>query len=172
MSRSTSKLPAGAGRHPARQNLDSTTTREKRAQAGELVCKSCGAQYHEKHWYTIDQSLKFGDNAKMKETLCPGCYRVQNKIFNGRVVLQGSVLRDKPDELMKVIERVTHECWLDNPTSQMFDVDKSDGQLELKTTTEWLATRIGKSLKRAYKGELHINSSPDKRNVDVVWNSH
>lgn len=152
--------------HPsARQHI---AKRELKATAGTLVCAKCGAGYHDKHWYSEDQSLRH-DMIIEAETLCPGCYRVENKICNGTVVIEGAELKTIREELLRVIDRVSHECWLDNPTSRLFDLTVQKYKIELRTTTVWLATRIGKSLKKIYDGVLEIKRSPEKDSVYVHW---
>lgn len=164
-----SNTPTGARHHSARQHLDSPSTREVQAQPGNLICKQCRASYHDKHWYSEDQSLKRGFAQDTTETLCPGCDRVEKQICNGTVIIEGPELEKIREELLRVVDRVAHECWLDNPTSRMFDLTENDGKIEFKTTTEWLATRIGKSLKKTYNGVLEIKRSPEKDLVRIHW---
>ncbi len=153
----------------SRQRLDSHSTRERQALPGNLVCTSCGACYHDKHWYSEDLSLKHSMIVDTEEILCPGCYRVEKEICNGRVVIEGPELAKIRAEMLRVLDRVAHECWLDNPTSRMFDLTDQGDKIELKTTTEWLATRIGKSLKKTYDGLLEIKRSAENDSVYVHW---
>jgi coenzyme F420-reducing hydrogenase gamma subunit len=133
-----------------------------------LVCKECRAEYREKHWYSAAKKLDKKRKA-IEESICPGCYRVAMKISNGVVTIEGPSVRTQHDQIFKLIERVASECWADNPTSRIFDVTESEDKIELQTTTEWCATRIGKALRKTYKGLLEIKGSPQTRFVEVHW---
>lgn len=161
--------PGGLGRHSPRQEMQSDTTKEKKAQKGHLICSQCRAEYHEKHWYSEDSSLKAPPEQKSKETMCPGCYRVEKRIWHGEITAEGLDELGSVDEVKSLIKRVEHECWLDNPTSRISATIYTVGKLEIKTTTEWLAKRIGKELQAAFKGQLEIKESGDKEMVWVHW---
>lgn len=145
--------------------------KESCAPKGCLECTRCGAQYYLKHWHSFNQSLLQPQPIELRKTLCPGCFRVANNIWHGTVVLQGDLLVFHSQELMALVQRVSHECWLDNPTSRLYAVIAQNDRIQMKTTTEWLATRIGKALRKAYKGSLVVKGSPDRRTVDVIWHS-
>ncbi len=154
-----------------RHSVDRGGKREFRSPNGSLTCIKCGAAYRLKHWHSFDQSLLQQQPLGLKSAVCPGCFRVANNIWHGTVVLQGDVIASAPKAVMSLVERVSHECWLDNPTSRLYAVVAQNDRIQMKTTTEWLATRIGKALKKAYKGSLLIKGSSDRRTVDVRWSS-
>lgn len=163
-----SDTPSGVGRHGPRQGLSSSTTKEKKARSGYLVCSQCLAEYHEKHWYSTDSSLEAPDRVRM-ESICPGCYRVEKRIWNGEVIIEGLDKFASRSELTSLLKRVEHECWLDNPTSRILGTIETEDKLEIKTTTAWLARRLGKEVESAFRGHLEINELTDKEMLYIHW---
>lgn len=163
-----SDTPSGIGRHSPRQGLPSGTSKEKKAQPGFRVCSQCGAEYHDKHWYSADSSLEVPDRVR-EESVCPGCYRVEKRIWNGEVLIEGLDKLVSKSELKSLLKRVEHECWLDNPTCRIIGTVETEARLEMKTTTAWLARRLGKEVEKAFNGRLEINELTDKEMVYVHW---
>lgn len=170
MNKSRHNVPAGVGRNTAREHLDSYTTREEKAEAGNLLCKRCEATHHDKRWYAPGTSAAKVLPAELKETLCPGCYRVERGISDGVVVLEGAATPyEMREDIMTRIWHIEIECWKENPSARIVDCIERDGNVEIKTTTVWLAERIGKELKSAFKGTLEVKPSPEKESVFVRW---
>lgn len=169
MSKRESQRRADIGHHTARQNIESSTTRERKAQGGTLICVRCLATHHDKHWYTQDESLKKDIPAAAEETLCPGCFRIENNIWQGTVELEGEFEASERKEIDALILHVESECWQDNPASRILSKEEEDSKLTIKTTTVWLAKRIGKQLEKTFKGALEIKPSPEKETVYVHW---
>jgi NMD protein affecting ribosome stability and mRNA decay len=168
MSKRQTNVSPGTGRHAPRQHTDSAVTKEVEARAGKFLCTACGAEYHEKHWYTTDSSLE-DERKEFQETLCPGCYRIEKKIWQGEVLLEGELIGKMREELTSLIRHVESKCWQDNPASRISSTEEENGRIAIKTTTEWLATRIGKELKKAFKGKLVFHPSPEKDMVSLRW---
>ncbi|HEY9756443.1 MAG TPA: hypothetical protein V6C97_14850 [Oculatellaceae cyanobacterium] len=170
MSKRRPNVSAGLGQVTARERVGSSTKRAERAQAGYLHCKQCGAEYHAKHWYTTDTSLKAPHEAPSEETLCPGCYDIKNLICNGTLVVEGaSQTGDLRKEMLALTKHVETDSWKDNPKHRIIDIAKRDGKTEIRTTSAWLAARIGKELNSTFGGTLDIKPSPEKETAYVHW---
>lgn len=157
------------GVHRARQHTESPATKQALTEAGIRLCERCGAVGRDKHWYAPDKMTINVDEAQKE--FCPGCYRVEREIWDGEVVLEGNMSKTG-DALKALIKHVEDKCWHDNPTSRLWYVTADSNRIEIKTTTQWLAMRIGRELKKAFKGDLEIKRSPEKNYVRVFWVSN
>lgn len=170
MSRKASNSRAPVS-HAARQHTESPVVREAHAQAGVLVCTRCKARHHDKHWYAADEASALPKEYEVREVLCPGCHSVENRICKGEVILEGA-----PIELMKstvhgFIANVEDKCWRDNPCSRILSFNDLGERIEVATTSEWLAMRIGKEMKKSFKGRLRIQQHPEEGFVRINWKS-
>jgi len=169
MSKKRSNMSAGIGEYAARQHMEPAAKGETKAQAGYLICTQCLASHHEKHWYTQDETLKRGWMKGTIETLCPGCFRIANNICEGTVEIEGPIDPSKRAEITAMIANVENDCWQDNPSSRILSTSEQVDKVVIKTTSTWLAKRIGKQLEKTFKGHLQIKDSPDKGTVFVRW---
>lgn len=155
----------------ARQHTESPLVKERPAQPGVLYCKGCKAQHHDKRWYAPDEAKQFPESMEMHETLCPGCYSVENHICNGEVVLRGPKLDAMRTTVHYLIANIEKKCWHDNPKSRILSFNDLGETIYVTTTTEWLALRIGKEVRKALKGNLNIRRFPEESFARVQWTS-
>lgn len=138
------------------------------ASAGIVVCKRCHAINSSKHWYCdVQEFTDLKNNGKTKEALCPGCNRIEGKIYEGQVLLHSDKLNKDKNMLLSLIKHTEGKAWFDNPASRIGRMTWFDNRLEIYTTTKWLATRIGKEIKKAFKGQVEIKPSPEENYVRV-----
>jgi hypothetical protein len=143
-----------------------------RASAGLFLCKQCHAISNSKHWYCDPHELaQLQNKPDVHKTLCPGCHRVEEKLYEGQVILSSPLLVTKKINILSLIRHTESKAWLDNPSSRIANMSLKGDQLEIITTTKWLATRIGKQLHKAFKGKLQIKPSPQEKFVRVYWSA-
>lgn len=139
-------------------------------QSGTSICLGCGAICHEKHWFIEPAAFnKLMKDAQVNQTMCPGCHRVEQKMHDGEVILENSFLLTDKESIMGLIKHTEGKAWHDNPTSRIASIVDDGDRMEIKTTTKWLATRIGKELEKCYRGKLEIKPSPKEKFVRVYW---
>lgn len=63
--------------------------------------------------------------------------------------------------------RVTNR-W-SNAASKILSITDCEDYIEILTTTEWLAVRIGKEMEKAFKGKLEIKRPTQEQFVQVRW---
>lgn len=56
-----------------------------------------------------------------------------------------------------------------NPLERIISLDFDDGGIEITTTNEKLAQRIGKALHKAYSGSIEYRWSEDTKLARVNW---
>ncbi|MDR3615817.1 MAG: hypothetical protein P4L53_19820 [Candidatus Obscuribacterales bacterium] len=137
-------------------------------QPGHSYCRVCGAVNFHKHWYIApaqEHALKLDKSAS--QTLCPGCSRVEQELFEGELILANSRFAELCGEIVALIKHTEGRCWYKNPTAKIAGATEEDGIIHVMTTTKFLAERIGKELKQAFKGNLEIKRTDT--NVKVYW---
>lgn len=139
-------------------------------QAGYLLCDACGAIGFQKHWYiNPDQQKILNIGETTKHVLCPGCQRAADKDFEGEVILCNSGAEHEMGEVVALILHTEGKCWHHNPFARIADVTQQEGKIHIYTTTRFLAERIGKELRKAFKGTLDVKRTPEEQYVRVYW---
>ncbi len=134
------------------------------------ICLRCGAILEAKHWYlnpTRFESLVREQD--VERGLCPGCHRLESEIHEGEVILESPLLSASKEEVVALLHHTEDEAWHDNPASRIAVLKDLGNRLEIRTTTRWLATRLGKEMQKSFKGALRIKPSPREKFVRVYW---
>jgi NMD protein affecting ribosome stability and mRNA decay len=140
-------------------------------QPGLCYCEQCGAIGFQKHWYinpAQERMLRVDKNAT--SVLCPGCQRVAHEEFEGEVVLRNARITEVPGEILALIKHTEGKCWHYNPLAKIAQMKEEEGIITIHTTTRFLAERIGKELRKAFKGTVEFKRSPEEKFVRVYWN--
>ncbi len=135
------------------------------------ICTECRAVYHNKRWY-LDESL-YERAAGLKETyrtLCPACRKIRDRFPGGIVTLSGDFLKEHREEIMNLIRNEEKEAMGKNPLERIIEIREiEEGKMEITTTNEKLAQRIGRSLEKAYEGSVEYKWSEDVKLLRVWW---
>ncbi|MEK6546191.1 MAG: BCAM0308 family protein [Nitrospinota bacterium] len=135
------------------------------------ICKGCHAIYKGKKWF-IDEEL-YKTNIKRKTAsvvTCPACLKIKDNFPSGVVTLEGGFLKNHEDEILNLVRNEGDRSLRDNPLERIMSINKNKGRIEILTTNEKLAQKIGKSVFKAYSGELEYKWSEDDKFVRVNWN--
>jgi len=127
------------GTHPSRQLREPT------------VCDRCGAIYVRKTWrsdHRITSDLL--DSAHWD--LCPACTQRRTGIAYGRIVLSGPFALEHEDEIRRRIANVGARARFTQPQRRTLTVEREDDRIEVLTTSQKLAHRIVKELKKLFGG--------------------
>ncbi len=138
--------------------------------AGISVCKKCGAAYHEKRWIhpsEIPQSVLAEREKKM--VLCPACQKIRDRFAEGYVRIEGEFLKDHKEEIINLIKNKEEHAMHFNPLDRIIEIKERKEGVEVTTTTENLAQRIGQILEKSYDGDVEYKWSDDVKLARVVW---
>lgn len=137
---------------------------------GTAVCRVCGSIYHHKRW-DLEPTVHLGDpTLAVVRVVCPACRKIRDRFPGGIVTLRGDFLRAHKDQVLRLVRNVERRASEVNPLQRIISIrDWGDG-LEIRTTNERLAQRIGRELERACKGEVTYRWSRDNKFVRVEWN--
>ena len=134
-------------------------------------CRQCRAIYHNKHWFFDEGKLKELAKAKKTEAvLCPACEKVRDHFASGYVKLSGHFLTAHREEILNLIRNEEKKAMGLNPLERIIEIEGNGHGLVVSTTHERLAQRLGKSLKRAFSGEVEYRWSRGEKMARVSWN--
>jgi NMD protein affecting ribosome stability and mRNA decay len=163
------------------QKLHSSTHRKKMDTSGDpyivktrnnhmAVCTKCHTVYFNKRWY-IDEDLyqKKILMKKIEKVLCPACRKIKDNFPGGIVRLRGAFLNDHKDEIINLIRNEEERARGFNPLERIIKITDVKNELEITTTNEKLAQRIGKSMQKAYQGKVKYKWSDDTKLLRADW---
>lgn len=132
------------------------------------VCKRCGAVYHDKRWsLTLPAGVR--EEKPSVQVVCPACRKILDKFAEGYVTIKGAFLNAHKDEILHLIRNKEKIAMRHNPLDRIIEISDKKGLIEVTTTTEKLAQRIGQMMKKTYDGELEYKWSEDVKLARVVW---
>ena len=154
----------------ANRGVAGHVNRENPAQPGvkiaelPVVCSKCGAVFRGRRW-TAGGEIKIDiQPGTARSGLCPACRQIESGSAGGFVFIDGSLLRGHVVEILNLLRDEEKRAAEENPLSRIIKWDKDDhGVLQLKTTTEHLARRLGQALEQSYAGEAMSSFSQENK---------
>ena len=133
------------------------------------VCRKCGAVYHDKRWTIGKKAPVVPAGKKAVEVLCPACQKIKDRFAAGFVTIKGTFVKDHREEILNLVRNKEKRAMYHNPLDRIIEVKEKKGSIEITTTTEKLAQRIGQMIKKSFDGELEYKWSSDVKLARVVW---
>ena len=135
---------------------------------GAVVCKQCGAVYRNKSWslYAAPAALK---GHAVRSIVCPACRKVHDHFTAGIVALRGEFLKIHKEQILHLVRNEEARAGRVNPLERIIAIKDKNGEIEISTTSERFAQRIGRKLERAYKGRTVYHWSGGDKQVRVEW---
>jgi hypothetical protein len=127
------------------------------------VCEKCRVVFHHGifDWITPPK-----DSPRM---VCPACRRIMDGFEGGIVTLEGQFFEDHKQEIMNIVKNTENAQKARRPLDRIMKTIDSPARVEIKTTYEHLARRIGETVNSACKGNLNIQYVEGKKYVRVRW---
>ncbi len=129
-------------------------------------CGRCGAIFTDKRWSISKRAKRVAGAAKVT---CPACQKIKDGYIGGYVTLQGDFLKEHKDDLLNLIRNKEKLSMRYNPLNRIMDIKERGGKIEITTTSEKLAQRIGQVVKKTFSGEVEYKWSSDVKVARVVW---
>jgi hypothetical protein len=107
--------------------------------------------------------------ARAVKTTCPACQQVRRGQAYGRVILRGTYVRQNEDAIRRRIQNVAERAAFTQPERKIISTDWSGSTLEVFTTSEKLAHRIGRELQKAFGGRASYAWSDRDGSLLVTW---
>jgi NMD protein affecting ribosome stability and mRNA decay len=144
--------------------------RGPRAPRGPLICERCGAMYLRRRWTLHPPAAASLEAvADPRPTICPACRMIAAEQFSGEVRISGAFAAAHQGEIERLIQGEARRTADDNPTARIVHIDRNDGRITVRTTTEHLAKRLGEALHKAFDGIVHYGFSHENKFAHVTW---
>lgn len=141
-----------------------------KAPKGPVICRTCKAIYANKRWrIDSDEARKLAASRDTQKIVCPACQKIKDDYPEGIVTLTWSDLREHETEIRGLIANVEERALSVNPLERVIKITRLKKDLEVKTTNDRLAQRIGRELVRAYKGKAEYKWAHRDMLVRVIW---
>lgn len=135
------------------------------------ACPECHAIRRNKRWYPggEDFAVLARKSGSFVPERCPACRKIADDFPSGVVLLQGGFLREHREEILKLVRNEEKRAMGINPLERIISVtDRTDG-MEITTTDEKLAQRIGRQVRKACGGSVAYKWSEDSKLLRVDW---
>jgi len=175
-SRNRSRKPPVVDQHRAAAQADLSWRFPDRQYAerldvpGPAICSRCHSYLETDHWrYDEKRYLQLKGQSDVHVTLCPGCVRVEKRLYEGEVMVHHDWSAVDKQEVLNLIHHEEARARATNPTARIALMEDRGDDLYILTTTQFLAERIGKELHKAYRGTLKLMPLPRERFTRVRW---
>lgn len=161
----------GGQRYLKRKSIDSEhdSYMPKEGMEEPARCWRCGNIYHDKRWFVKEDAPKEVAAHPMHTVLCPACKKEKEHYPQGFVTIQGKFINKHKEEILHLIRNKEKLSGHINPLERIIEIKEKDDIIEITTTTEKLAQRIGQMLTKALKGHIEYKWSDDAKIARVVW---
>jgi len=134
------------------------------------VCRHCGSIFTAGRWYFKGDLTKDKMPTGPKhETLCPACQKLRDHVPSGILKLTGRFVDEHRDEILNLVRNESHKALGDNPLERVMSLESIVNGIQITTTNEKLAQRIGKAVHKAYSGDIEYKWSEDNKQARINW---
>lgn len=135
------------------------------------ICSGCQAIWKKGKW-SLDETLRKETLRfeKPHQVLCPACRRAQDGYPAGVIYLRGDFLLAHKDQILNTIKNQEAASLAKNPLDRIIKIEDLGGEgVIIETTSEQLATKLGRAVEKACGGDLKIQFSRQEKLVRVYW---
>lgn len=132
-----------------------------------VQCMGCGAFYYRRRW-TLMLPNEFQTPVRRPPIYCPACRKIKDQYPSGELHLLGMDGAERR-EIAHILRNEEERAREKNPLERIMRLEAADGDWRVETTTEKLAQRLGRSIKKARGGKLIYKWSHNNKFVRVLW---
>ncbi|HSK30676.1 MAG TPA: BCAM0308 family protein [Candidatus Limnocylindria bacterium] len=148
-------------------DIDRDTYLPKRAPKETIRCAGCGAFYHRRYW-TLTAPTGFREAAHSRPIYCPACAKTKDRRASGEVHLVEVAAVERGD-VLRILRNEERRAREKNPLERIMQMEAFGNGWKLHTTTEKLAQRLGRAVKKARGGKVVYKWSHNNKFVQVIW---
>ncbi len=135
-----------------------------------IQCTGCGAFYYRRRWM-LEAPPAFYPPSPPRPLFCPACRKIKERYPGGELRLKG-MDADERQEIVRILRNEEEQAREKNPLERIMTLAQKNLEWEVQTTTEKLAQRLGRSLRKARGGKLTYKWSHNNKFLRVVWEQH
>jgi hypothetical protein len=145
--------------------------RPSRAPAEPRACSGCGAVYVRRRWLppTDIRALMIRASGTATATRCEACRTQASGVPGGYLTVEGEFAATHRDEIARLLRNEAERTAADNPLARILSWERHATRLDLTTTTEHLAARLGHALQKAFGGAVNYGFSHENKLARVTW---
>ena len=128
-----------------------------------LICRKCHSIHDGKKWISKDMYTEELKISKSDYVLCEACKRIRDKIVYGVLYVEGPILKENRDDILKMIRKEEKNEHRHNHLSRILSIEEGRNKMTITTINQWLALHLGKQFQRKYKGRLDIDRDTSGR---------
>ncbi len=148
-------------------DVERDTYLPRRSPKGVIQCTGCGAFYHRRHWM-LAVPAGFIPPVHMHPIYCPACRKMKEQYPSGELSLRGMDPAER-QEVLRILRNEEEQARNKNPLERIMRVAQKNNDWQVETTTEKLAQRLGRSVRKARGGKLAYKWSHNNKFLRVVW---
>lgn len=156
--------------------------RMKGAPKGLLECPECHSVYFMKRWSLpgaratkkpfrkrAPGSTPAKAFAVPQPYLCPACQKMRDRYAEGFLSIQWPNWHAHKADILNLIHNEEARACRVNPLERVMGIRTRGDGVDIETTTEHMAQRLGRHLERAFKGEVHYHWSHKDKLARIEW---
>jgi hypothetical protein len=143
----------GQNRRGVHDEKGSPSEAEAARQKEPRACDRCGALFARRTW-RFNHRVSGDLLDRVRWDTCPACAQRRSGIAYGRVVLSGAYLAEHEDAIRRRIGNVAARAQATQPERRVLSIDRDGERMEVLTTSQRLAHRIVKELKKVFGGRV------------------
>ena len=128
------------------------------------VCTKCGLVFHDGIFEWLNATPP-----KAQKMTCPACRRIGDAYEGGHVVLEGTFISGHKSDVVNTIKRAEESEKRQRPLERIMELAIGFNRIDVKTTYEHMARRIGQAIHNAFKGDLKLQYLDAEKFVRVHW---
>ena len=132
-----------------------------------IQCTGCGAFYHRRHWM-LAAPAGFIMPVHVHRIYCPACRKMKERYPSGELTLRGMDPAER-QEILRILRNEEEQARSKNPLERIMKVAQHNTEWKVETTTEKLAQRLGRSVRKARGGTLAYKWSHNNKFLRVIW---
>jgi hypothetical protein len=139
----------------------------RRSPKGIIQCTGCGAFYFKRRW-TLSAPSAFASSVRARPVYCPACRKMRERFPEGELRLVGLEAGDR-NEIARILRNEEEAAREKNPLERIMRFHARNGDWWVETTTEKLAQRLGRSVRKARGGKLQFKMGHNNKFMRVIW---
>jgi hypothetical protein len=133
-----------------------------------IVCERCGAIWSRRTWRK-GRAVTTAMLARARWKVCASCRQVADGRAFGRLLLRGGYVRDHEADVRRRIANVAERAGFTQPQRRLVAIERDRDGLEVLTTSQKLAHRIVRELRKAFRGRASYRWSDRDGTLFATW---
>jgi hypothetical protein len=139
----------------------------RRSPRGIIQCSGCGAFYVRRHW-TLGPPQGYSPSVPAHSIYCAACRKMREHYPGGELRLLGVESAGRA-EIARILRNEEERARDKNPLERIMSLKEAKDDWTVETTTEKLAQRLGRSIKKARGGKIAYKWGHNNKFVRVLW---